>query len=157
MRRTDKEIQDRGLIDQIVSRAQVCRLGLSKDDQPYVIPVSFGYDGECLYFHTATEGLKIDHMLSNPRVCFELEHAVRVVPHDHRACQWTVSFYSVIGFGTVREITDAGHKVYALNQIMRHYSGREWELDLQMLDKTRAWCITIESISGKQSKDKIGI
>ena len=32
--------------------AQICRLGLCKDNRPYIVPVNFGYDGEHIYFHT---------------------------------------------------------------------------------------------------------
>jgi nitroimidazol reductase NimA-like FMN-containing flavoprotein (pyridoxamine 5'-phosphate oxidase superfamily) len=63
----------------------------------------------------------------------------------------------VIGFGTVQEITDHRHKVKAFDQIMRHYSGKEWDFDDEMLNKTRLWQITIEHVTGKKSKDKITI
>jgi uncharacterized protein len=50
MRRKDREIQNREIIDEIISEAEVCRLGLSRDNHPYIVPVSFGYNGRCLYF-----------------------------------------------------------------------------------------------------------
>lgn len=56
MRRKDKEITDRARIDEIINGTQVMRIGVSKDNNPYVVPVSSGYDGESLYFHTATKG-----------------------------------------------------------------------------------------------------
>ncbi len=158
MRRTEKEIRDRSQIDQIIARADVCRVGLSSGDRPYIVPVSFGYDGRVIYFHTATEGMKIDYMASNAQVCFEFEHDVRVVPHEHSACQWTISFYSVIGFGTVAEITDPERKQHALNQIVQHYAGTEADqFNPQSLARTRLWGITVESISGKRSTDKAGL
>jgi len=154
VRRKDKEIQDRDLIDRVMVQAQVCRLGLSKDNMPYVVPVSFGYDGAFIYFHTAQEGMKLDYLASNNRVCFELEHDVRVIPSPDEACDWSFSFYSVIGFGTAEEIVDPQGKVRALNHIMRHYSGREWSLGERSVEKTRLWRISIERITGKRSKDK---
>ena len=48
MRRTDKEITDPKLISQIIENAQICRLGLAKDNIPYVLPVSFGFDGTAI-------------------------------------------------------------------------------------------------------------
>jgi len=155
VRRKDKEIQDPGLIDRIMAEAQVCRLGLSRDNVPYIVPVAFGYDGRTLYFHTAREGTKLDFIASNPRVCFEVEHDVKVVPNDSAACSWSFSFYSVIGFGTVEELTEPAAKVSALNQVMRHYSHRDWDLNDEAMTKTRLWRIAIERITGKQSKDKI--
>ncbi len=156
MRHKKREIQDTALIEEIIAKAEVCRLGLCKDDMPYIVPVSFGYDGSFIYFHTAAEGMKIDYIAANNQVCFELEHDVRVIPDDNAACKWSMSFYSVIGFGTVEEITESHIKIYALGQIMRHYSKQEWDFDEQIVEKTRLWRIEIERIAGKQSKDKLG-
>lgn len=149
MRRKDREIKDREAIDLIIKESQVCRLGLCKNNQPYVVPVSFGYDGTFIYFHSAHEGMKIDYILANNKACFELEHDVKILRDENNACEWAQSFYSVIGFGTVQEILDPQRKVYALNQIMKHYSGKEWEFDEMTLKRTRLWCITIENITGK--------
>jgi len=157
MRRKDKEIQSKGLIEKVIAKAQVCRLGLCKDNMPYIVPVSFGYDGEYIYFHTAFEGMKLDYIAFNNRVCFEFEHDVRVIPDANEACKWSFSFYSVIGFGTVEEIVDPQRKVYALNQIMQHYSDREWNCNEKLVEKVRLWSISIEQITGKQSKDKVAI
>jgi nitroimidazol reductase NimA-like FMN-containing flavoprotein (pyridoxamine 5'-phosphate oxidase superfamily) len=157
MRRKDKEIQRKDLLDQVIAKAQVCRLGLCKNNTPYIVPLSFGYDGTSIYFHTATEGMKLDYIAANNRVCFEFEHEVRVVPDENEACKWSFSFYSVIGFGTVEEIVEPPLKVYALNQIMQHYSGKEWHFDEHLVKKVRLWSISIAQITGKQSKDKIAI
>jgi len=156
MRQHKREIQDKALIEEIITKAEVCRLGLCKDNMPYIVPVSFGYDGSCIYFHTAAEGMKIEYMAANNQVCFEFEHDVRVIPDDNAACKWSMSFYSVIGFGIVQEITDSQTKVCALNQIMMHYSKREWDFDDHIVEKTRLWRISIDGITGKQSKDRLG-
>ncbi len=155
MRRKDKEIEDKDLIDRVISKAQVCRLGLCKDKMPYIVPVSFGYDGRFIYFHTAGEGMKLEYIASNNQVCFELEHDVKVAPNDNSACGWSFSYYCVIGFGIIEEITDLQPKVQALGHIVKHYSDREWDFNRQSLGKTRLWRISIEQMSGKQSGDKI--
>jgi uncharacterized protein len=150
MRRTDREIQDRESIDQIIGAAGVCRLGLSMNNQPYVVPVSFGYDGKAIYFHSAAEGMKIDYMTANARVCFELEQDVRIVRNEALACKWGQLYSSVIGFGTVREITDAPGRQAAMNQVMRHYSGKDWEFDPEIFARVRLWRISIERLTGKR-------
>lgn len=154
MRRTDKEITERVLMSQIINNAQVCRLGLAMGNTPYVLPVSFGFDGNAIYFHTAQEGRKIMFLAANSQVCFEFEHGVEVVRHDTNPCQWTFSFQSVIGYGTVVELTTTTEKVEGLNHIMRHYSGRAWPISAEDVQNTRVWRIAIESLTGKQSKDK---
>jgi len=155
MRKSDREIKNKDLIEQIIVHAQVCRLGLCKDNRAYIVPVNFGYDGAFLYFHTGPEGMKIDYFTANQRVCFEVEHDVRLILNEAEACKWSMSYYSVIGFGAVEEIVDPQRKIYALNKIMQHYSNRQWTLNEQTVEKTRLWAIAIEEITGKQSKDKV--
>jgi len=154
MRRTDKEITETALISRIIEQCDICRLGLAKENEPYILPVSFGYDGQAIYFHTSLEGKKIEFMAANSRVCVEFERGVQIRPHDN-PCAWTFSFQSVIAYGTVRELTNPADKVLGLNHIMRHYSGREWVFDVKDLMGIRVWKVEIKSLTGKQSKDKL--
>jgi nitroimidazol reductase NimA-like FMN-containing flavoprotein (pyridoxamine 5'-phosphate oxidase superfamily) len=154
MRRDNKEITSRSVIDEIIRGCKVCHLGLAVDGEPYIVPVSFGYDGELVYFHTAREGKKIDFIGSNPRVCLEFERDVSLVTSDSKACKWTFSFESVIAYGTISELTGSEARSHGLNQIMRHYSGREWEFDDSVLVSTRIWGVTVETATGKRSEQK---
>jgi len=153
MRRSDKEIRDAGLISRIIGKCQVCRLGLAKDNIPYILPVAFGYDGAALYVHTAKAGRKIEFIQANPRVCFEFEHQVRLKPHESAPCNWSFSFQSVIGYGTIRELTAPLEIIEGLNLIMRQYSEREWSFSQEHISALKVWKISIESMSGKQSQD----
>jgi hypothetical protein len=96
------------------------------------------------------EGRKIDYMTANPRVCFEMEQDVRVIRNEELACKWGQSFSSVIGFGTIHEITDQPGRMAAMNQVMQHYSGRQWEFDPETFAKVRLWRISIEELTGKR-------
>jgi len=152
MRRTDKQIINKADIEQIIKNSLVCRLALSKDNIPYLVPVSFGYDGKCLYVHTAKEGKKIDFIKANNLVCFEFDINVKTVEHESIACKWSTSYQSVIGYGKMTEITDFNDAAYALNQIMLQYSGKDWEMTEKMLSTVKMWKIEIDEMSGKQSE-----
>jgi hypothetical protein len=154
MRRKDREITERGLIDQTIRKSAVCRLGLAKDNIPYVVPVSFGYDGEAIYFHSAQEGKKIEFIQANNRVCFEFEGDVRLLADESSPCNWTFSYQSVIGNGRVVELTDVQEKTSALELIVRQYSPRQAPFEASRVGAVRVWKIEIESMTGKQSKDK---
>lgn len=152
MRRKDKVINSRDLIDAIIDSCEVCHLGLAKGGIPYVVPVSFGYDGQALYLHTAREGRKIEYFLANPAVCIQFDRRHRVKDHPDLACQWTAEYESVIGFGQIEELTDPEGKRNGLIQIMAHYSGRDdWSFDQAGIEKTRVWKIGIISLTGKRS------
>jgi nitroimidazol reductase NimA-like FMN-containing flavoprotein (pyridoxamine 5'-phosphate oxidase superfamily) len=154
MRRTDRAIGSREEIDAIISAAEVCRLALARDNEPYLVPVSFGYDGTAIFIHTAPRGRKIEFFETNSRVCFEIEANVALIEDASEACDWTFTFESVIGYGTITELTNPDAKNHALNQIMHHYSGREWDIPERRTATTRVWRIDIESVTGKRSGEK---
>jgi hypothetical protein len=154
MRRHDKEITSRDEIDAVILEAEACRLGFAVDNEPYVLPISFGYDGSALYVHTAKTGRKIEFIQANNRVCFELEAHVEIRTDAEKACDWTFNFESVVGHGTITELTGDDDKIEGLNHIMRHYSGRDWAFAPKDLATTRVWRIEIESITGKRSAEK---
>ena len=154
MRRRDKEIGSREEIDAIIRSAEVCRLAFAADNEPYLVPVSFGYDGETLYIHTAKTGRKIDFIERNNRVCFELEANVALRKNEDDACKWTFSYESVIGYGRISELTTTEDKALGLNQIMRQYSGRDWAIEPLQVETTRVWRIAIDSVAGKKSTEK---
>lgn len=154
MRRSDKEIERRAEIDAIIRDCDVCRVAFAVSNEPYVVPLSFGYDGWNLFFHTAETGKKIDCMAANPRVCFEMERNVELVRHPDLPCKWSFSFECVIGFGAVRELVTAEDKARGLGQIMAQYSDQQWDIAPAELEGVRVWCLSIESISGKRSKLK---
>jgi nitroimidazol reductase NimA-like FMN-containing flavoprotein (pyridoxamine 5'-phosphate oxidase superfamily) len=151
MRRKEKQIEERSEIDTIIHAAQVCRLAMCMNDRPYLVPLSFGYDGRALYLHTAVEGKKIDHFIANKQVCFEFEHNVRIKADEELACKWSTAYESIIGEGQIDELTDPQEKAHGLNQIMQHYSGKSWTFKSEALAKTRLWKVTIASICGKRS------
>jgi nitroimidazol reductase NimA-like FMN-containing flavoprotein (pyridoxamine 5'-phosphate oxidase superfamily) len=69
-----KEISTPECLD-TVARASVGRLGCSFQDQPYVVPIYFAYEGEWIYVFS-TFGKKIEWMRANPKVCVEIEEKV---------------------------------------------------------------------------------
>lgn len=157
MKRAEKEITERSEIDVILNEADVCRLALAVSDEPYLVPVSFGYDGVAIYFHTAKTGRKLEIIAANPRVCFEVERNVRLVFPASEPCRWTMAYESVIGFGIVSEVIDAREKVQRLELIVAHYADAAGYQDARqpVSDRNaagaRIWKIAIETMTGKCS------
>jgi len=146
-----KAIERREEIDAIIHGSAVCRIAMAVDNRPYVIPISFGYDGKSVYLHTGMKGKKIDHFLKNPSVCFEVERKAEIHEGGEKACRWSFIYETVISCGTIRELTDPADRAYALNEIMRHYSGRTWTFDEKDLARTRLWKIDLEALTGKRN------
>ena len=154
MRKKDQEITDRKTLDSIIHNAQICHLACCLDDQPYVIPISFGYDGKTIYFHTAQAGKKNEIFVKNSQVCLGFEANIDLITDSESACGWTFDFQSVIAAGEIREISDPDLKNSGLNQIMLHYSNKNWNIPQDEVHKTKIWQVRIDAITGKRSPAK---
>jgi uncharacterized protein len=151
MRKTSKEITQKSEIEDIINRSQVCRVAVCKNNIPYIIPLSFGFDGSNLFVHTATEGRKIDFWETNPLICFEFDIDVKTIPDSQKACKWSTAYRSVIGYGKISEMLSENEKFIALNHIMEHYSGKSWEFNLKDLNAVKLWKIMILDLKAKKS------
>ncbi|UCD44195.1 MAG: pyridoxamine 5'-phosphate oxidase family protein [Candidatus Bathyarchaeota archaeon] len=104
LRRADKEITDRGEVEQVLREAQVGRLGTSVEGRPYVVPLSFVYHEGAIIFHGAGEGKKMAEIARNPRVCFEVD-AAELIPSDN-PCNFNFRYRSVIANGMAKILED---------------------------------------------------
>ena len=153
MRRTEKEITNRKEIDEILSNAPICRIGLIDQEAPYLVPMNFGYKDNCLYFHSAPKGKKIEILKKNPIVCFEVEDDLSLI-NTGIPCKWSMQYKSVIGYGTASFITEPHQKQQALSIIIEHYApGTKYEFPEKNLQEVLIIKVEINKISGKKSHD----
>jgi uncharacterized protein len=153
MRRTDREIKERNEILLILKQAQVCRIALSDNDSPYIVPLNYGIDeGKqlLLFFHCALQGRKLEIISRNNRVCFEVEIDTKVIT-GYKACDWSMQYRSVIGFGHMEMIHAVEEKIHGLNRIMEHYAGAgTFEYNEKLLDRMVVLKLTVDELSGKE-------
>jgi len=148
MRRKDKEMTDPDAIASVIRRSTVCRLGMSDGNQPYVIPMSFGYKDGAVYFHCAPEGRKIEILRKNPRVCIEFDVDCRLKT-GNSACKWGFYFQSAIAFGVAVFIENSTEKQAAMDIIMRQYSSEAFTYPESALDKIVVIRVNITELTGK--------
>jgi len=150
MRRSEKEITDESAMEAIIHASLVCRLALSDGNQPYIVPLCFGYQDRTLYFHSALEGKKIDILKKNNRICFEFDVNSEIIKAE-KACKWGMKYQSVIGFGKAVLVENIAEKKKALNIIMNHYSDRDFQFTDKAIKKIAVIKIEIEGMTGKHS------
>ena len=150
MLRKDREIVEKGKIESIIGKALCCRIGLVDGDEPYVVPVNFGYERNALYFHGALKGRKIDIIRKNNKVCFEIDTDLEIKKAD-KPCDWGMKYRSVIGAGSARILENDGEKTHGLSLIMKQYTVSDFTFPKPSLDSVLVIKIDISSISGKQS------
>ena len=89
---------------------------------PYAVPISYVYDGEHIYFHSALEGHKIDAIRRNPNASFAVIDQDEIVPE-----KYTTYFRSVIVFGSIRIIEDEEEKRAAVRKLAIKYAPERTE------------------------------
>ncbi len=150
MLRKDQEITEKSDIEAIIRASVVCHLALSDKDQPYIVPLCFGYRDNTLYFHSGVNGRKLEILKKNPSVCFEFEMNVGILEAEE-ACSWNMAYQSVIGFGKAVFLEDIAEKQMALGIIVGQYSDTTFELPDAKLRKTTVIKVPIDSMTGKRS------
>jgi nitroimidazol reductase NimA-like FMN-containing flavoprotein (pyridoxamine 5'-phosphate oxidase superfamily) len=150
MRRFEQEIQDMDEIEEIIRKAQVCRLAMSVADHPYIVPLCFGYQPGVLYFHSAGEGKKLDMLEENQNVCFEFDVDVELLKADE-ACDFGMNYRSVIGFGKAQILEDDEAKRRGFDAIMRQYSDGSYSYPDSEVKGTTIIRVDIQSMTGKKN------
>lgn len=150
MRRKEKEITDKAALESIIHHARVCRLAMIHNNRPYLVPLSFGFRDNCLYFHGALEGKKIHCIRDNPEVCFEFDQLMDVTESE-KPCKWGMNYQSVIGFGRALLLEDKEEKRQALQIIMAQYGDGQYHFPDKALQVTAVIKLPIDSMTGKQA------
>lgn len=119
-------------------------------NKPYIVPLCFGYQDNALYFHSALKGQKIGCTRNNPNVCFEFD-LIAETKESENACDWSMKYQSVIGFGKAAFIEDSDEKRQALSTIMAQYSEQQFQFPENKVKATAIIKVEIESTTGKQS------
>lgn len=153
MRKSNQEIKDPEVIEEILTGAEFCRIAMMDDNIPYMLPFNYGYKDRCIYIHSAPAGKKIDLLKRNGFVCFEVEQTARVLPED-KACKWATLYRSVVGYGEVEIITDFDGKKRGLEIIMaQHRAPDQTDFEPTEVKSIVILKLTISSITGKQSSN----
>ncbi len=150
MRRTEREITDRTLIEQVLRQADVLFLGLVDRGRAYVVPLNFGYVDGAIYLHGAKEGKKIDLLKASPRVTFTVVEGQEVVP-GQSACKWSSKYRSVMGDGLATLVCDEADRRKGLTALMSKYASGPFDFDPSAFDRTEVIKIEIDKIVGKQA------
>lgn len=82
-------------MDNLLASQAVGRLACTDSTQPYLVPVTYAFDGNYIYGQT-NEGMKLGLLRKNPNVCFEVDAMINMA-----------NWQSVIVRGTFEELKDS--------------------------------------------------
>ena len=132
MTKRERQITDPQQIRHILDTANVLHLGLCVNNEPYVVPMNYGYtmeDGRLtLYLHSALQGKKLDMIRSNPNVFFEMD-CDRIPFEGDKPCQYGLVYSSVMGQGTAHIVEDVEEKKRAMAILMKTQTRKDFEFN----------------------------
>lgn len=135
----------------IIDEAEVCYVGMTDGDQPYVLPFNFSIRDETIFLHSDNVGYKLDLIEKNPKVCInfnignELFHR-----HQQVACSWGMKYKSVNAFGKIEFIEDYDEKYQIMKEFMQKYAGESFEFSKPAIKNVKIMAIQVEKFTGKK-------
>ena len=138
-------------LEEIINKCDACALAMvDSGNKPYVINMNFGYQDNCLYFHSSKKGKKIDILREHPDVCitFSTDHDLQYVNHEV-ACSWAMRYRSVHACGKVEFVDDYQEKEKALKIIMSQYNDSDFSFNRPAVLDVMIFKVVIDKLEGR--------
>ncbi len=156
MRRREKEITEKAVVEEVLREQEVGRLATAVDGEPYVVPINFVYSDGKVIFHSHRDGKKMANISRNPRVCFEVDSGE--VVKAEKPCDFSWRYMSVVVRGKARIIEGDERRLAALRKISDKYApGKGKTLTMEDMAKNPQLVlveIAIDEMTGKRSPVK---
>ncbi len=132
MTRREQQITDINEIIEILEKSKVVHVGMIDGDEPYVVPMNYGYvleDGKLtIYLHGAKRGRKIDAIKANPKVFYEM--CCDITPFEGEvACKYGITYASIMGRGLATLVEGVEEKKQALSLLMKTQTGKDFQFE----------------------------
>ena len=132
MTKRERQVTDPQQILEILDKGKVLHLGLCVDNEPYVVPMNYGYTMEngklVVYLHSAVRGKKLDMIQANPKVFFAIDCDRQ--PFDGvKPCQYGLVYSSLMGKGIARIVEDVEEKKKAMSILMKTQTGKDFTFE----------------------------
>ena len=152
MTKRELQVTDLNEIRGILDTAKVLHLGLAVDNEPYVVPMNYGYvmEGEklTLYLHSAVQGKKLDMMKANSKVFFELD-CNREPFEGEKPCQYGLAYSSVMGRGEAVFVEDVEEKMSAMTALMKTQTGKDFTFNERLVSIVTVIRIDVQEYTAK--------
>ena len=136
MTKRERQVTNPQQIMKIMDEGKVLHLGLAVDNEPYVVPMNYGYTNEdgklVIYLHSAVRGKKLDMVQANPKVFFSID--CDRMPFEGRVpCQYGMVYSSIMGRGTATLVEDPEAKMEAMSIFMKSQTGKDFTFNERLV------------------------
>ena len=134
VREPQRAIYDREVVNQILDEAFLCHVGFTVDGQPFVIPTSYGRDGDVLYIHGSAASRMLRNLDKGVAVCITVTLLDGLVL-ARSVFNHSMNYRSVVILGTATLVDDAAEKLAALRALSEHIIHGRWDDSRQPNEK----------------------
>jgi uncharacterized protein len=93
----------------LLQSSRIGRLGCIVNGEPYIVPINFSFEGDCVYSHSLP-GVKITSLRQNPRACVQVD-----------AIEGDLRWSSVLAFGNFEEIVEPDEREEILREFLKRF------------------------------------
>ena len=126
VREPQRAVYDRDAVNQILDEAFLCHVGFVADGQPYVIPTSYGRDGDVLYIHGSAASRMLRNLDQGVPVCITVTLVDGIVL-ARSIFNHSMNYRSVVVLGTATLVDDPAEKIAALRALSEHILPHRWD------------------------------
>jgi nitroimidazol reductase NimA-like FMN-containing flavoprotein (pyridoxamine 5'-phosphate oxidase superfamily) len=134
VREPQRAVYDRDAVNQILDEAFLCHVGFVAEGQPFVIPMSYGRDGDMLYIHGSPASRMLRHLEQGVPVCITATLVDGLVL-ARSVFNHSMNYRSVIILGTATLVNDPAEKLAALRALSEHILPHRWDDSRQPNEK----------------------
>jgi uncharacterized protein len=134
VREPQRAVYDRDAVNQILDEAFLCHVGFAVEGQPYVIPTSYGRDGDTLYIHGSAASRMLRNLDKGIPVCITVTLLDGLVL-ARSVFNHSMNYRSVVVLGTATLVDDPAEKLAALRALSEHIIPQRWDDSRQPNDK----------------------
>jgi hypothetical protein len=155
MQKKEREILDKTILSEILKNGKFSTISMCRNDEPYIVTLSYGFDEikNCLYFHSAQKGLKIEYLNENQKVCGTI---IEDLGYIKSACSH--KYRSIVFWGDMTIVENLDEKKHAFDTMLKHLEDNPNKLKKRFFKSEESYkntCLLkldISIITGKASE-----
>jgi nitroimidazol reductase NimA-like FMN-containing flavoprotein (pyridoxamine 5'-phosphate oxidase superfamily) len=134
IREPQNAVYNRDTVNAILDEAFLCHVGFAVEGQPYVIPTSYGRDGDTLYIHGSSASRMLRNLDQGIPVCVTVTLLDGLVL-ARSIFNHSMNYRSVVILGKATIVNDPAEKLAALRALSEHIIPHRWDDSRQPNEK----------------------
>jgi uncharacterized protein len=141
-------------MERILHEETIGFVGMSRDGEPYVVPVNYVYSRGSVLFHCGPAGKKIDFLTANPAVCFVVGRQTGDVRGHAGGAACHLDNDSIICYGTARVLDHVSERAAALNVFNRCFDPDAEEISQKRAENCTVVEISVSEMTGRTERER---